>query len=304
MPSTLMAVPIARRPVFPGFMAPLVISDEKLVEQMQLIKESSQPYIGLFLVKDPAIDLQMDKFSLTSMNAIHNIGVMAHIQQLETGPMGAIAMVMAHRRIRAVSQVSRTAPPLMLQVEHIRQPSMEEITQDKEKDQRVKAMVNEILTTLRDIVKASPLFQQHIAYFARKIDVSNPYALADFAASLTTLDAKDLQDLLETFDLEARLNKALIMLKKEQTLAALQMQIKQDVEKKIDKQQRQYFLQEQLKSIKKELGMEKDDKETLINKFNERITKVTMPATAKQVRNELLASARWWPSSDICAFVA
>ena len=66
--------------------------------------------------------------------------------------------------------------------------------------------------------------------------------------------------MLETMDLKARLQKALIMLKKEQQLSALQQTIKQDVEKRIDKQQRQYFLMEQLKSIKKELGLEKDDK--------------------------------------------
>ena len=101
---------------------------------------------------------------------------------------------------------------------------------------------------------------QHVSYFARRIDVTNPYALADFAASLTTADAKELQDVLETVELEPRLQKALLLLKKEHALNQLQASIKQDVEKRIDKQQRTYFLMEQLKSIKKELGLEKDDK--------------------------------------------
>ena len=65
---------------------------------------------------------------------------------------------------------------------------------------------------------------------------------------------------MDTFDLEERLQKALLLLKKEHQLTQLQQTIKQDVEKRIDKQQRQYFLMEQLKSIKKELGLEKDDK--------------------------------------------
>ena len=63
----------------------------------------------------------------------------------------------------------------------------------------------------------------------------------------------------------------------------LQATIKQDVEKRIDKQQRTYFLSEQLKSIKKELGLEKDDKETLVSKFNERVAKLTLPPTARTV---------------------
>ena len=61
-------------------------------------------------------------------------------------------------------------------------------------------------------------------------------------------------------DLGDRLRKALLLLKKEQQLSLLQASIKQDVEKRIDKQQRTWFLMEQLKSIKKELGLEKDDK--------------------------------------------
>jgi len=280
-PGQLLAVPIARRPVFPGFMAPLVINDEGLMSALMTIKASSKPYVGLFLVKDPTIDLQVDKFSLTSMDQINHIGVLAHIQQMDSGPAGAIAMVMSHRRIRATGTVARTAPPLVLKVEHIHQPPLDDANTDE-----VKATCNEILATLREIIRVNPLFQQHIAYFTRKIDVTNPYALADFAASLTTLDAVELQDVLETFELQPRLRKALLLLKKEQQLSQLQQAIKQDVEKRMDKQQRQYFLQEQLKSIKKELGLEKDDKESLISKFSERIAKVTLPATAKAVYDE------------------
>ena len=58
----------------------------------------------------------------------------------------------------------------------------------------VKAVCNELLATLRDIININPLFQQAIAFFAKRIDVANPYALADFAASLCTADAKELQE--------------------------------------------------------------------------------------------------------------
>ena len=186
-------------------------------------------------------------------------------------------------------------------------------------------MSNEILATLRDIIRVNPLFQQHVSYFARRIDVTNPYALADFAASLTTADAKELQDVLETTDLEPRLQKALLLLKKEHALNQLQATIKQDVEKRIDKQQRTYFLMEQLKTIKKELGLEKDDKvrtwrhclierlcplslykapcdvfnglltllvpqlqDALVTKFQERVAALKLPATAKAVFDEEL----------------
>ena len=70
-----------------------------------------------------------------------------------------------------------------------------------------------------------------------------------------------MQDVLETMELNERLNKALVLIKKELQLAVLQQSIKHDVEKRMDKAQKQYFLMEQLKVIKKELGMEKDDKD-------------------------------------------
>ena len=254
-PPHLLAVPIQRRPLFPGFMAPIVVTDEALVEAMIALKKTPAPYVGVFLLADGAVDLTVDKFSLSRPDQVHRVGTLAHIQQLEAGPGGAIAMLMAHRRVLIKEAVNIKTPPLIVRVQHLAQASLEAASSDS-----IKATSNEILATLRDIIKSNPLFQQHVSYFARRIDVSNPYALADFAASLTTADAKELQDVLETMDLSDRLRKALLLLKKEQQLSLLQATIKQDVEKRIDKQQRTWFLMEQLKSIKKELGLEKDDK--------------------------------------------
>lgn len=131
-PANLLAVPIQRRPLFPGFMAPLVVTDEALVEAMIALKKTPSPFVGVFLVNDPnvgcarpltrgrrargssfgrpaprapldhsrrtQIDLTVDKFQLTRLDQIHRTGTLAHIQQLEAGPGGAIAMLMAHRR--------------------------------------------------------------------------------------------------------------------------------------------------------------------------------------------------------------
>jgi ATP-dependent Lon protease len=183
----VLAVPLQRRPLFPGFMAPLIVTDEALIEALVTVKRTPAPYVGLFLLKDPEVDPAADKFTLRSTDQIHSVGVLAHIQQLETGPSGAIAMMMAHRRIQVSDAVTKS-PPLIVKVNHLQQEPLERVNTDA-----VKALCNETLSTLRDIIKVNPLFQQHIAYFARKIDVTNPYALADFAASLTTLDAKELQ---------------------------------------------------------------------------------------------------------------
>lgn len=72
-----------------------------------------------------------------------------------------------------------------------------------------------------------------------------------------------------------RLKGALMLLKQELVSSKLQQDISKQVEEKMAKNQRQYFLQEQLKSIKKELGLEKDDKEALLQKFRERVRRRT-----------------------------
>ena len=75
--------------------------------------------------------------------------------------------------------------------------------------------------------------------------------------------------MLETFDLQERIDKALVLLKKELDFSKLQSTINQKIEATISKTQREFFLREQLKTIKKELGMEKDDKTVDAEKFED-----------------------------------
>ena len=102
------------------------------------------------------------------------------------------------------------------------------------------------------------------------MDSNDSNCLADVAASLTTRSADDLQTVLNEKDPEIRLNCALELLSKERELSKLQQEIKHKFEEKMTESQRRYMLTEQLKSIKKELGMETDDKEELIGRYRKR----------------------------------
>jgi len=115
-----------------------------------------------------------------------------------------------------------------------------------------------------------------------------PDKLADFAAAVSTGDVHDLQAVLESLNVEDRLQKALLILKKELINAQLQSKISRDVESKIQKRQREYYLMEQLKGIKKELGMESDGKDKLVERFKEKAAKLAMPEGVKKVFDEEL----------------
>jgi Lon-like ATP-dependent protease len=118
-----------------------------------------------------------------------------------------------------------------------------------------------------------------------------PDKLADFAAAVSTGEVQELQDVLESLVLDDHLRKALLVLKKTLINAQLQSKLSRDVDNKIAKRRREYYLMEQLKGIKKELGMESDGKDELIEKFRdrERAASLKMPEGVWKVFEEELA---------------
>lgn len=159
-------------------------------------------------------------------------------------------------------------------------------------DQYIRAFMSEIVSVFKDIAQLNPLFRDQITNFSINQVASNvfdePDKLADFAAAVSTGDVNELQDVLESLVVSDRLQKALLVLKKELINAQLQSKLARDVDNKIAKRQREYYLMEQLKGIKKELGMESDGKDKLIEKFKERAASLMMPEAVRKVFDEEL----------------
>ncbi|KAG0330392.1 ATP-dependent Lon protease pim1 [Dissophora globulifera] len=158
------------------------------------------------------------------------------------------------------------------------------------KNQVIRAITSEIVAVFKDIASLNPLFRDQIANFSMSQSAGNvfeePAKLADFATAVSQGDPEELQSVLESLSIEDRMQKALLVLKKELMNAQLQSKISKDVENKIAKRQREYYLMEQLKGIKKELGIESDGKDKLIEKFREKGIKLAMPEQVKKVFEE------------------
>jgi len=141
---------------------------------------------------------------------------------------------------------------------------------DKATD-HVKALSMEIISTMRELFKLHPLYGEQLKSLQTYVvgsNMSNVSRLADVGAGISSAEDVVLQEgVLEELHVPSRAQKVLELLKKEIDLVRLQQQIGKRVEEKISKDQRRYFLMEQLKSIKKELGIEKDDKSTLTQKW-------------------------------------
>src|SRR6267154_1686415 len=159
-------------------------------------------------------------------------------------------------------------------------------------DQYIRAFMSEIVSVFKDIAQLNPLFRDQITNFSMSQVASNvfdePDKLADFAAAVSTGEVGELQDVLESLVVDDRLRKALLVLKKELINAQLQSKLSRDVDSKIAKRQREYYLMEQLKGIKKELGMESDGKDKLIEKLKARAAQLAMPEPVKRVFDEEL----------------
>jgi Lon-like ATP-dependent protease len=160
-------------------------------------------------------------------------------------------------------------------------------------DQHIRAFMSEIVSVFKDIAQLNPLFRDQITNFSVNQIASNvfdePDKLADFAAAVSTGNVRELQDVLEALSVPDRLQKALLVLKKELINAQLQSKLSRDVDSKIAKRQREYYLMEQLKGIKKELGMESDGKDKLLEKFRERAAALAMPEPVRKVFDEELS---------------
>ncbi|CAI5496758.1 unnamed protein product [Closterium sp. Naga37s-1] len=225
---------------------------------------------------------------------LHETGTFAQVMQVIKPLDGDSAQVllMGHRRLRLTGMVGED--PLSVTVDHIK-----DLPYDSN-SVMIKATVMEVVSTLKDLVRHNPLYKEHIAMFVQHVGEFNASRMADFGAALTTADEPTLQSVLEELDVGKRLSLALMLLKKELELAKLQANIAKGVEEKLAGESRRYMLMEQLKAIKKELGLEKDDKTALIGRFKEKLQpfQQNCPPAAMQVIEDELAKLQGLEASS------
>ena len=319
----VLVVPLNRRPLMPGVIMPVRITDERLIAEVEEMKDRGQAYVGTFLRKSEeaaAEDGGESGANWDPSDDMHDMGTFAQVQNIirvpdvgdalkegkegeegkerdpdeDTGG-GATLLLLGHRRLRKTHTV-RT-DPMVVRVEHLKESPAQNADDDV-----LKATANEVIATIKDLLKVNPLAKETLQYFAQRFqDFQDPAKLADLAASMCSADDLALQEILDTLDVRDRLSAALVLLKKEVELGKLQADIGRRVEEKISGDQRRYFLMEQLKSIKKELGMERDDKTALAEKFQAKFAPYRDQAPShavKVIEEELQKLAGLEPSSS------
>jgi Lon-like ATP-dependent protease len=340
----VMAIPLAKRPLFPGFYKAVTIRDREVGQAIADLVKRGQPYIGAFMFKDDAVD----KDVIDDPNEVYDVGTFCQVTSaFPVGSEDNFAMTCVlypHRRIKMTgltppkadnpksdaaedSAVDSTAGESTVtettadgskgdvvasfeegsddtklnnedQTRAIlkdRQVSIAEVENmveepfDVKNNKMIQALTNEIVNTFKGVALLNPMFRDHVSTFSVQTTMSvgeDPVKLADFAAAVAQGESHELQSALEEMDVEKRLGKSLEVLKKELMSAELQKKVTDEVNSRVSKKHREYILMEQMKGIKRELGIESDGKERLIEKFNEKANKLAMPEAVRKVFDE------------------
>lgn len=276
-PDELFVIPLSKRPFFPGMAAPLVIEPGPYYEVLKIVAKSSHKTLGLFLTHDEGADI----YNLDYPD-LKKVGVAATILRIAPLEQGGAQVVLNMERRIEIKEPKPKSKYLRVGVEYI------EDTVPKQQAKIIKAYSISIITTIKELLKLNPLFKEELQIFLGHSDFAKPGKLADFAVALTTAGRDELQSILEAYSIQERIDKTLVLLRKELDLSKLQSSINQKIEATISQTQREFFLREQMKTIKKELGLEKDDKALDIEKFQKRLEGKTVPEDVQKVIDEEL----------------
>jgi len=282
VPSEVIVIPVFRRPIFPGIATPIAITDPELCEAILRLKNKfgSNLNVGLFLAKNQR-EREGGKL-IKRTEDVYPIGCLGQVVQMhQVGQMGMQLLIVGTGRV-LITKAVKTEPFLTVNIERCIDKPFDS------KDKIIKAYMLEIMSTIKSIVKLEHFFKEQLQTILTQVNVQNPAHLADITTSMTTSDRESLQSVLETLDIQERLEKALRLLKIELDQAEVQKTIQNQMEDNVSKIQRKHFLTEQLKIIKKELGMEVDEKEDLVRKMTAKLAEINAPPAAEKVIQEQL----------------
>jgi ATP-dependent Lon protease len=272
LPERIPILPIRQRPFFPGIPIPIEVRGSQFAVVQEAL-QSAGATLGLVLVRD-------EKNEDSAAN-LYSVGVAAKVLKAVQVESDVAHVLINSLQRFTIEHISEEPNGMTASVRY-------HVPADHSVNEELRAYSLAIISALKDLVKLNPLHSEAIKMFLSRSSFDNPGRLADFAANMTTADGRELQSILETFDVRHRIDKVLVLLKKEVEITRLQGEINRQIEEKMTGQQREFFLKEQLKAIKRELGLEKEGKITEIEKFQERLEKLKLNTEAqKAVEDEL-----------------
>ena len=277
VPSELPILPLRDTVLFPNSFMPLAVAREASV---RLIDDamSGAKLIGVFTQRDASIEEP-------TINDLYTVGTLSHVHKMFKLPDGSLRLIVQGLSRLTLDEITASRPYLRGRVS----PAAESL--DEGQRLEIDALLRNIKTSFQQVVSLSPLLSDDLQTLAANI--TEPGRLSDFiASSLTTITTTVKQEVLEKLDVRERMDALNRILIKELEVLELGSKIQSQVQSEVGRNQREYFLREQLKAIQKELG-EGDDQTKDIEELQEKIDAAGMPeAVRKEALRELDRLAR------------
>lgn len=245
IPAELPILPLRNTVLFPGVVLPITVGRDKSIKAINDAYKADK-LVGVVAQKDSNIEDPSPK-------DLVNVGTVARIIKLIKMPDGGTTVIIQGRKRFAIRSITSEDPYFKAEVELLVD------TKPNADDETFNATASSIKDLASQIIQLSPNLPSEAGIILKNIE--NPSFLVHFVSSNLNADLKEKQRLLETNDLKQRSDLLLEMLNKELQFAELKDKVTSKTRTEIDKQQREYFLQQQLKSIKDELGGDTNDRE-------------------------------------------
>src|SRR5690606_30891967 len=244
IPEELALLPLRNTVLFPGVVLPITVGRDKSIKAVNDAYRTDK-MIGVVAQKDSNVEEP-------SVADLTNVGTIARIVKLIKMPDGGTTIIIQGRKRFAIRSILAEDPYFKASYELLHEEM-------EENDSELDAYVSSIKDLAGQIIQLSPNIPSEANIILKNIE--NATFLIHFVSSNLNSELKDKQQLLETNNIRTRAELLMKLLQMELQLAELKNKITNKTKQDLDKQQREYFLQQQMKSIKEELGGDSNDRE-------------------------------------------
>jgi ATP-dependent Lon protease len=269
LPNKLPLVALMGRPIFPGIFTPIIIGnpvDVKVIDDAV----AGNSMVGLVMLQNET--------ETPAIADLYKVGTVARIVKKINLPDGGVNVFISTMKRFKVKKTLHASNPIVAAVEYLNEEEDDTI--------EVKALTRALISEMKQISENNPLFSEEMRL--NMINIDHPGKIADFIASILNIEKAEMQKILEILNVRKRMEQVLVFIKKEQELLRIQKKIQKEINEKIEKSQRDYFLKEELKAIKGELGMTTDAKSSDYQRFKDTIDSFKFEGEVKEaVEQEL-----------------
>ena len=279
--SELPILPVRDTVLFPHSILPLTVGRESSLKLINDLKDEDK-FIAVVAQRDPRVDNPQPV-------DLYQIGTAAFVHKIIRLPSQSLFIFVEGLQRIAVQEVIRLDPYMYARVKPLQDATPTEKRADFE------ALVRNVSTLFQQVIQLSPTLSDDLQTVVMNID--DPGRLADFiSANLPSLSSTEKQELLESLELQSRLERLNSQLAREVEVLQLRSKIQSDVQDQVSQSQREYYLREQMKAIQKELG--EADEQQEIEELRKKIEASGMTEEArKEALRELSRLSKMSPAA-------